>query len=42
MLAYLDRCRRELDTIETSEEELARLADRLISSGLAGTLQHFD
>ena len=22
--------------------ELARLADRLISSGLAGTLQHFD
>jgi len=25
-----------------AEEELARLADRLISSGLAGTLQHFD
>ena len=24
------------------QEELARLADRLISSGLAGTLQHFD
>lgn len=25
-----------------AEEALARLADRLISSGLAGTLQHFD
>ena len=29
MLAYLDRCRRELDTIETSEEELARLERKL-------------
>ena len=27
---------------EQRKEELARLADRLISSGLAGTLQHFD
>ena len=29
MLAYLDRCRRELDTIETSEEELACLERKL-------------
>ena len=32
MLAYLDRCRRELDTIETSEEELARLERKLAAA----------
>ena len=32
MLAYLDRCRRELDTIETSEEELARLERKLATA----------